>query len=484
VTDYIFQPQRCTVDPLLPITRQHWLQYTEVPQAPDSSTDCAAEPALPATVTPCPYFQAGVLLGDVGIVMPRDMAVNFQVKELPCCGFQPSFDLTLACVQMYPQRPHDAVVNTQPTDRAALRFGFDTGDYCAKTLRIEADFMCVDMTPQHETLDTQRKCDWGEEQLLFSLTREGSCGWRLEQEIDFPCSDITGTITLTTENVPCNYTDNYPLVFTRSNQCDWELKGEVRVGHCGSGAGPAGPSGPPGPQGTDVGATGPQGPQGYPGPPGFPGIGGPKGYPGGAGPQGPPGADAYGSAGPVGPIGPTGPKGYQGITYTGSGPQGPEGPSGDPGNPAVGTPSNGGKGYKGKNATIEDCPDKNIILRLAGDYRSLACIEMPEVYFEDVFETQFATGQAQVTVTVDPDFLAVCHADTLKVVALYNAAAVPLGAQVFADRVQLQRRETQQPLHVRGLVAGLRGDVPRQRWPECSREEWQRNWAFWRSAVQ
>ena len=154
-----------------------------------------------------------------------------------------------------------------------------------------------------------------------------------------------------------------------------------------------------------------------------------------------------GSQGTQGPIGPYGPAGTQGPQGT-QGPIGPYGP-------------------------------KAAILSTKEGYREVACIESPEVLFFDVmeFSTSEWDGMHRVCeVDIDPIFLEIVEDGTLKVLSVVPNEITSFSAKIIKGKVIV---ETSRSATGHVMIAGVRKGFLGHRFTERTKEQFERNVAFW-----
>jgi len=156
-----------------------------------------------------------------------------------------------------------------------------------------------------------------------------------------------------------------------------------------------------------------------------------------------------------GPQGPQGPEGPQGPT----GPQGPEGPAGSDG-------------------------DKYAIVKVQDGWVGLSCTEQPSPVFADILAVHIPAGEMQATTRLDPRFYEVCEPDTIRVTGLVPNQPILLGAEILNDELTLTRPwlGSYPPVVVNVTVSGIRRGRAGQRFPKFTKEQAERNAAFWSSA--
>jgi len=247
--------------------------------------------------------------------------------------------------------------------------------------------------------------------------------------------------------------------------------------------GPAGAQGPTGPQGLRgyqgyqgvQGATGPTGPTGSQGPEGPQGLRGFQGY---TGPQGPRGYQGYtgpnGSTGPTGPAGAQGPEGPQGLRgfqgYTG--PQGPRGYQGfqGPFGPAGPAGPAGPTGPTGDKYAIVEAFDKN-------SYIALACVEMPEVRFDEIMVIK-PNKRKQLITPIDYNYIYVCEPDSIEPISYTTSEPCICGLNVKGHNLHISF-EQNVPDVIRVKLSGIRKGRLNKRFERFTYEQMMANNAFW-----
>lgn len=106
---------------------------------------------------------------------------------------------------------------------------------------------------------------------------------------------------------------------------------------------------------------------------------------------------------------------------------------------------------------------------------------MPEVRFDDIVVVNVT--QQNRTVVIDPKFLEVCEPRTMEVCGFASDVPIVMGASVKGSRIRLQfanpsSRKARVVLRLTGLRKGFLGD----RFPDRTREQFERNEAFIKSA--
>lgn len=154
--------------------------------------------------------------------------------------------------------------------------------------------------------------------------------------------------------------------------------------------------------------------------------------------------DGWYLGGPQGTQGPIGPSGPQGT-------QGPIGPSGP----------------------------KAAIVRTKEGYREVACIESPEVLFFDVMEfstSGYATSCRTTKIDIDPIFLEIVEPETLKVLSVVPSEITSFSAKIIKGKVII---ETNRNVTGHVMIAGVRKGFLGHRFTERTKEQFERNVAFW-----
>lgn len=278
------------------------------------------------------------------------------------------------------------------------------------------------------------------------------------------------------------------------------------------------------PQG--VGEPGPEGEEGGAGLPGAPGYGppGPKGDAGAVGSPGPPAPPGPGPPGPVGPVGdmgasPQGPKGLKGPTGALTpgpigppGPAGPPGPDGSPGPDAAGNlpgppganapgppgppgdtgePGNAGprgiQGERGERGGPGDPGPKLAIVPVGAAGTHSVCvgfsvIESPRCLWLDHIEIPVPRDRGQAEVPLDPRWLECLDAsESVEILSVHIDGRCQ--AELLGSVVKLTVAPSCMPRVAVVTVAGIARGHKGKRFPEFTREQMERNAAFWASAI-
>lgn len=234
-----------------------------------------------------------------------------------------------------------------------------------------------------------------------------------------------------------------------------------------------GPTGDTGPKGA-TGSAGPAGPAATgPAPQGNKGLKGLKGSKGEKGPRG------SLTPGPPGFNGPKGPKGM-------SGPQGDDGPMGDPGDELPGAP--GPKGDTGPKGSDGDPTKTALVATRDNGIVAMHAIEGAEPWFKDHITLPLIAGRGAVF--LDPDFLACCvPGSVLAQHALVESYHGAIGASVetAAGRTYALIHAHPAPAHgalCNLTLAGIHRAFPSARLAACTRQQYERNRAFYAQAHQ
>lgn len=118
-----------------------------------------------------------------------------------------------------------------------------------------------------------------------------------------------------------------------------------------------------------------------------------------------------------------------------------------------------------------------------GGYTALFTLESPEVRFDDVFQVQSQPGTT-TRVAVDPRFVEVCERGTLAVDSVVTNRPAAVGASVDTDGIVCIQtdREFEPPAKFTVRVTGIRRGFAGKRFPNRSREQFNANERFLRSA--
>jgi len=223
-------------------------------------------------------------------------------------------------------------------------------------------------------------------------------------------------------------------------------------------------TGPPGPAGAN-GGTGPPGSAGPPGAPGPAGAPSPAGPPGPNGPAGP----AQTTPGPPGPPGPDGP-----LTPGPAGAPGPAGPPGEPGLP--GGPGASGGSPDGSPGPPGDPTKTAIVSNNRGVY-GFAAIESVACLFYD--SIQISCGKGTTIAFLDEEWLDTVEPDTVELASLTTSEPMPLLVDLESNTIIITApKYCLAVATVSGIRKGFKGETFRR----YSREEMERNAAFYESA--
>ena len=137
---------------------------------------------------------------------------------------------------------------------------------------------------------------------------------------------------------------------------------------------------------------------------------------------------------------------------------GPQGPQGSPGMPGM----------------------KMAIVPCQRDFVALFCVESPEVRFEDVVRVP-VTGPVTRT-AIDPRFIEVCEPGSIDVISVTSPLPALVGAAVEGPEIVV-RVAGDLPPYVVVTLSGIRSGSRNIRFPRKTRDQMQRNNAFWSSSV-
>ena len=233
----------------------------------------------------------------------------------------------------------------------------------------------------------------------------------------------------------------------------------------------------------DPGPDGPPGPEGATGSPGY----GPEGPTGDAGPPGPPGPPAPAGPGPTGPPGPSGPMGR--IIDGNPGPNGvagPNGPDGPPGYPGLNSGAMGGEGPPGMDAVglIPGPPGAKLaIVKSCGQHVAFHVAESPRCLWLDHLQVEIPAHRCRIEVPLDATWLeCLDEREGVEILSLHVqgggvAAQVQGTSLVISSALDAKKKRTAQI-----TVAGIARDHAGVRFPQFTREQFERNQAFWASA--
>ena len=137
---------------------------------------------------------------------------------------------------------------------------------------------------------------------------------------------------------------------------------------------------------------------------------------------------------------------------------GPQGPQGSPGMPGM----------------------KMAIVPCQSDFVALFCVESPEVRFEDVVRVP-VTGPVTRTV-IDSRFIEVCEPGSIDVISVTTPLPALVGVAVEGPEIVV-RVAGDLPPYVVVTLSGIRSGNRNVRFPLKTRDQMQRNNAFWSTAV-
>ncbi len=163
------------------------------------------------------------------------------------------------------------------------------------------------------------------------------------------------------------------------------------------------------------------------------------------------------------------PRGITGASG-GTGPQGLQGAQG----------SQGAQGFQGAKPAIVP-----IQTFLGEEYVELLCVEMPEVYFEDIMVLKAGNQGAQsivVEVSMDKTFVQVCEPGTIKVTGAMPSVPALVGAKVQGPAVVLAMRGedlAEQEVDVVVRLSGIRAGMVGRRFAKRTYDQMVKNNRFW-----
>ena len=123
---------------------------------------------------------------------------------------------------------------------------------------------------------------------------------------------------------------------------------------------------------------------------------------------------------------------------------------------------------------------KMAIVPCQSDFVALFCVESPEVRFEDVVRVP-VTGQVK-RAAIDPRFIEVCEPGSIDVISVTSPLPALVGAAIEGSDIVV-RVPGDLPPYVVVTLSGIRSGSRNIRFPLKTRDQMQRNNAFWSSAV-
>ena len=123
---------------------------------------------------------------------------------------------------------------------------------------------------------------------------------------------------------------------------------------------------------------------------------------------------------------------------------------------------------------------KMAIVPCQSDFVALFCVESPEVRFEDVVRVP-VTGPVTRT-AIDPQFIEVCEPGSIDVISVISLLPALVGAAVEGSEIVV-RVAGDLPPYVVVKLSGIRSGSRNVRFPLKTRDQMQRNNAFWSTAV-
>ena len=108
--------------------------------------------------------------------------------------------------------------------------------------------------------------------------------------------------------------------------------------------------------------------------------------------------------------------------------------------------------------------------------------EAPEVRFDDVMQAVVQTADTRLT--IDPRFLEVCELGSVLVCSCVPHIPVLVGAAVEGKIVRIRLADTSQPVRVIVRLTGIRKGFRGLRFPDRTREQFEDNERFIKSAYK
>jgi hypothetical protein len=190
-----------------------------------------------------------------------------------------------------------------------------------------------------------------------------------------------------------------------------------------------------------------------------------------------------GLKGDIGVQGPQGEQGRQGLQGL-RGVQGEKGVQGQQG-------AKGQKGDLGPRGSTGPAGPKNAILPVYdGSYEKyieLACMEMPEVRFEDLIVVNIGReGKNNVlsVFNIDENFIKVCEYDSIQVVSAMPSRPILIGAEVSNNKIYVRAKDdclVDEIVSVNIRLSGIRIGNAGRRFAEHTYENMIKNNTFWDS---
>ena len=157
----VFQPERCIVESVWPVSRQSWLRYTEVPQAPGDTVDCGGNNQLLEPSLPCPGIAATAdQVQLISSMVPVGYEqTGFNVTTKPCCEFDYDLLVQFPCANLLPQRYADMSVDIPEEGSPSVSFRFVKTATCDWTLEADLVIPCSSVSPDKPELATPNESD-------------------------------------------------------------------------------------------------------------------------------------------------------------------------------------------------------------------------------------------------------------------------------------------------------------------------------------
>lgn len=127
---------------------------------------------------------------------------------------------------------------------------------------------------------------------------------------------------------------------------------------------------------------------------------------------------------------------------------------------------------------------KFAIVPAAGGYVGLMCVEMPEVWFEDLITLDNADQAAQIRRPIDPVYLETVAPGTLRVTSILGDQPCLFGARIDTDDLVVDlvpERGAAIPAVVQVRISGIRKGAEGIRFPQFTEREAAANREFWQA---
>lgn len=229
--DLIFDPQRCQVASPIAIPADGWFSSVQVPQAPNSISDCPTiDVALPDVGLPCPTLTAHVNNLGHSVVSVGSEDVRFTITPTDCCEFDFGLSVDFPCPTLSASNAKHRVVRFP---QGLIQYGFVHQPDCDWGLQMRVDWPCVNMlpeiTPQYPQLEQVLSLvdRYPEQQLRYTFSSKGECSWELDMDLVWPCPTLRpedGYKKAQDEVVePENRYLRLQILPQTLQNCDWDL---------------------------------------------------------------------------------------------------------------------------------------------------------------------------------------------------------------------------------------------------------------------